>query len=111
MNPNFDVDAATRAYLALLAGPARQRALSPVFNAASPNTPSFLILHVEREDGTAQAAELADALRKAGTAVEVQGFAGSGLRGHMEMNRALGRADYPATATVDAWLARVLPAR
>jgi arylformamidase len=29
------------------------------------------------------------------------------LRGHMQINRNLGEADYPATPVVDAWLARI----
>lgn len=87
--------------------PARQKALSPYWHADGPNAPAFLILHVERKDGTAQSKLLGEALRKAGTQVEVQGFAGKGLQGHMEINRKLGEADYPATAVVDAWLKRV----
>lgn len=85
--------------------PARQRALSPTHHAAAPNAPAFLILHVQRRDGTAQSRALGDALRKAGTDARVQGFAGRGLRGHMEINRKLGDPDYPATGVVDDWLA------
>jgi arylformamidase len=84
--------------------PVRQKALSPYWHAKSPNSPAFLILHVEREDGARQSAALAGALRKNGTAVKLQGFEGKGLRGHMEINRKLGEADYPATPVVDAWL-------
>jgi arylformamidase len=84
--------------------PVRQKALSPYWHAKSPNSPAFLILHVEREDGARQSAALADALRKNGTAVKLQGFEGKGLRGHMEINRKLGETDYPATPVVDAWL-------
>lgn len=84
--------------------PARQKALSPTFHAARPNAPSFLILHVDRADGAAQSKELAAALRKAGTPVEIDGLAGRGLRGHMEINRQMGDPDYPGTAIVDAWL-------
>jgi len=87
--------------------PARQRALSPTFHAAAPNAPAFLILHVQRQDGTAQSRELAEALRKGGTPVELQGFGGRGLRGHMEINRELGDPDYPATPVVDRWLATI----
>lgn len=86
--------------------PARQRALSPALQAAAPNAPAFLILHVGREDGTAQAQALATALRAAGTPVTVEALPGKGLRGHMEINRRLGDPDYPATALVDDWLAR-----
>lgn len=85
--------------------PARQRALSPTFHAPSPNAPAFLILHVQRDDGARQSQGLGEALRKSGTAATVQGFAGRGLVGHMEINRKLGESDYPATATVDRWLA------
>jgi arylformamidase len=87
--------------------PVRQRALSPTLQAASPNASSFLILHVQREDGARQSAGLADALRSAGANVQLQGFAGEGLKGHMEIKRSLGDPNYPATPVVDAWLARV----
>ncbi len=87
--------------------PARQKALSPTLYAAAPNAPSFLILHVAREDGTAQSEALAAALRKAGTPAEVRGFEGSGLRGHAAINRQLGEKDYPATPVVDAYLDRL----
>ncbi len=83
---------------------ARQRALSPSHHAAAPNAPAFLILHVQREDGAAQSQALGEALRKAGTAAQVKGFEGEGLRGHMEINRKLGDPDYPATPVLDAWL-------
>lgn len=84
--------------------PARQKALSPYWQAGPPNAPAFLIIHVEREDGARQSAALADALRENGARVQLQGFEGKGLRGHMEINRNLGQADYPATPVVDAWL-------
>lgn len=87
--------------------PARQRALSPTLHAGSPNAPEFLILHVQRQDGTRQSRELGEALERAGTPATVQGFEGRGLRGHMQINRNLGEADYPATPVVDAFLARV----
>jgi len=87
--------------------PVRQRSLSPTVHAAGPNAPEFLILHVQREDGQRQARELAAALVQAGTPATVQGFAGRGLRGHMQINRNLGQPDYPATPVVDAFLARV----
>lgn len=87
--------------------PARQRALSPTLQAASPNAPAFLLIHVQRPDGVRQAAALADALKRAGTPVQVNGFPGEGLKGHMEINRQLGDPAYPATPVVDAWLKRV----
>jgi len=84
--------------------PLRERALSPTFQAARPNAPSFLILHIDRAAGTAQSEALGAALRHAGTPAVVQGFAGRGLMGHMQINRKLGEADYPATPVVDAYL-------
>jgi acetyl esterase/lipase len=84
--------------------PARQRALSPALHAAAPNALRFLILHVEREDGRRQSEALAAALRKAGTQAEVRALRGRGLRGHMEINRALGDPDYPGTKIVDDWI-------
>ncbi|WP_369025731.1 alpha/beta hydrolase [Qipengyuania sp. RANM35] len=85
--------------------PERQKALSPTVHSAAPNAPDFLILHVQRRDGTEQSRQLGAALRKAGTSAKVQGFEGRGLKGHAEINRKLGEADYPATTVVDAWLA------
>lgn len=87
--------------------PARQRALSPTLQAAAPNAPAFLLLHVQRPDGVRQAQALGAALQRAGTAVEYGSFPGEGLRGHAEINRRLGDPAYPATATVDDWLTRV----
>jgi acetyl esterase/lipase len=84
--------------------PARQRALSPALHAQAPNTPAFLIIHVQREEGVAQAKELEAALKQAGTPVERQGFPGTGLKGHAEINRQLGNPDYAATPVVDVWL-------
>lgn len=84
--------------------PVRQKNLSPYFQAAAPNAPAFLILHVEREDGARQSAALADTLRKNGAQVKLQSFEGKGLVGHMEINRKLGDSAYPATPVVDAWL-------
>ncbi len=84
--------------------PARQRALSPTQQAAPPNTPAFLLIHVQRPDGVRQAEVLAAALRRAGTQVQVEGFPGEGLKGHMVINRSLGDPAYPATPVVDAWL-------
>lgn len=84
--------------------PARQTALSPTLQAAAPNAPAFLLLHVQRPDGVRQAEALAKALRAAGTTVEIGSFPGTGLKGHGEINRRLGDPAYAATATVDAWL-------
>ncbi len=88
--------------------PQRQVALSPTLQAAKPNAPAFLILHVDRADGKEQSEALAAALRKAGTPAEVHAFEGKGLRGHAAINRDLGDPDYPATAVVDAWLKRIM---
>ncbi len=85
----------------------RQKALSPTLQAATPNAPAFLILHVDRDDGARQSAALADALRKNATRAELQAFEGKGLKGHMEINRKLGDPDYPATPVVDDWLRRI----
>ncbi|MFY7835982.1 MAG: alpha/beta hydrolase [Novosphingobium sp.] len=84
--------------------PARQKALSPTLHAAAPNAPRFLLLHVQREDGVAQANELAAALKRGGSSVEVGSFPGKGLQGHAEINRKLGEPDYAATPVMDAWL-------
>ncbi|MEP7348579.1 MAG: alpha/beta hydrolase [Sphingorhabdus sp.] len=84
--------------------PERQRALSPYWQAAAPNAPAFLILHVDRDDGARQSAALAHALRKNGARVQINAFAGKGLKGHMEINRKLGDSSYPATPVVDIWL-------
>lgn len=84
--------------------PVRQRALSPTFQAASPNAPAFLILHVQRKDGIEQSRGLAEALRSAGTNVQINDFPGTGLQGHMVINRSLGDPAYPATKVVDDWL-------
>ncbi|MCR5871761.1 alpha/beta hydrolase [Sphingomonas sp. J315] len=84
--------------------PARQKSLSPTAHADGPNAPAFLILHVDREDGKRQSEALGAALRKAGTPAQVTRMAGRGLIGHMEINRKLGQAGYPATPVVDAWL-------
>ncbi len=90
--------------------PERHKALSPTAHAAAPNAPAFLLLHVQRPDAIAQSQGLAEALRRAGTAVEIGSVEGEGLRGHMEINRRLGQPDYPVTAMMDAWLKSVLGA-
>ena len=84
--------------------PARQRALSPTFQAMAPNAPSFLLVHVQRSDGVAQNKQLEAALRQARTAVQRGEFPGTGLKGHGEINRRMGDPSYPATGVVDAWL-------
>ena len=84
--------------------PARQRALSPSLQARAPNAPAFLLIHVQRPDGIAQAEALEGALKEAGTRVERRDFPGEGLRGHAEINRQLGDPGYAATSVVDDWL-------
>lgn len=84
--------------------PARQRALSPTMQAGAPNAPRFLLLHVQRPDGVRQAEALAAALKAGGSAAETGSFPGTGLGGHMEINRRLGDPDYAATGRVDGWL-------
>lgn len=84
-----------------------QLAVSPMHHAKSPNAPDFLILHVRRIDGTMQSRALGKALSDAGTRAEVHGFEGTGLEGHMEINRRLGDPSYPATPVMDAWLERI----
>jgi acetyl esterase/lipase len=85
----------------------RQLALSPTAHAAGPNAPAFLLPHVQRPDGIAQADELAAALQAAGTRAEEASFPGTGLQGHAEINRRLGDPTYAETPVVDAWLAKV----
>lgn len=87
--------------------PTRQKALSPILQAAKPNAPDFLILHVDRADGTAQSEALAAALKAAGTPAQVHALPGRGLRGHMEINRSMGDPAYPGTAIVDTYLKRI----
>ncbi len=84
--------------------PVRQNALSPTLHAASPNASSFLILHVDRDDGERQSNGLAKSLKLAGTPTQINAVAGKGLKGHMEINRKLGDPSYAATAIVDAWI-------
>ena len=85
-------------------GVARQKALSPTMQAASPNAARFLLLHVQRPDGVRQAEALEKALIAGGSQVERDGFPGQGLMGHMEINRRLGDPEYAATGALDKWL-------
>jgi arylformamidase len=87
--------------------PARQAALSPTLHAKTPGASPFLILHVDRDSAAKQSSELARTLNNAGTPAQLRSVEGKGMKGHMEINRELGKADYPATAIVDAWLAEV----
>ena len=91
--------------------PVRQRALSPTFQAATAKAPAFLIAHIDRADGKAQSEALGAALVRAGASADVDGFEGTGLRGHLEINRSLGSLDFPATAIVDTWLRKLVGAK
>ena len=91
--------------------PARQRALSPVWQAGAPNVANWLLLHVDRVDGTLQTAALAAALRRAGSTADVIALPGRGLFGHVASNRRLGDSAYPGTRAADLWLDRILVAR
>ncbi len=85
---------------------ARQLSLSPIHHAAAANVSDFLILHVRRMDGRTQSQALGKALNEAGSRAEVRGFEGSGMEGHLEINRRMGDPSYPATGVVDACLER-----
>ena len=91
--------------------PARQRALSPIAQSASPNAPAFLLLHVQRPESISQNRALEAALLKAGTRVARRDFPGDGRSGHREINFRLGDPSYAATAAVDAWLETVFTKR
>lgn len=91
--------------------PARQRTLSPTLQAAAPNARAFLILHVDRDDGTRQSEALARALKANGTRAEVRRLSGRGLRGHMTINRSMGDPDYEGTPIVDGWIEDILKER
>ncbi|MFZ5747705.1 MAG: alpha/beta hydrolase [Pseudomonadota bacterium] len=91
--------------------PVRQRALSPSFQAGAPNVARFLVLHVDRDDGRRQSEELVRRLRAGGSDVTLHALPGSGLRGHMQINRELGEPGYPGTAIVDAWIGGVFSRR
>ncbi|WP_018075641.1 alpha/beta hydrolase family protein [Novosphingobium nitrogenifigens] len=88
--------------------PERQQALSPLRQSNAPNAANWLLLHVDRPDGTRQTEALAAALRRAGSSVDVVALPGQGLSGHVASNRRLGIPDYPGTKAVDDWLDRVL---
>ena len=84
--------------------PGRQRMLSPTLQAMAPNAAQFMLVHVQRPDGVRQAEALETALRAGGSTVERGSFPGTGLIGHMEINRRLGDPAYPPTTAVDRWL-------
>ena len=81
----------------MLSGAASNR---PLYALITPD--SFALAY--RRDGIEQSRALAAALRAGGTAVQINDFPGTGLKGHMEINRSLGDPAYPATSVVDDWL-------
>ncbi len=91
--------------------PDRQRSLSPYWQAAAPNVTNWLLLHVNRPDGTRQTEALGAALRRAGSTVDIVTLPGAGLSGHIAANRSLGDPAYPGTVAVDQWITRVLASR
>jgi arylformamidase len=87
--------------------PARHARLSPTLHAAGASG-RFLILHVQRPTAREQSEGLAQALRRAGAQVGFHSIPHRGLRGHLQLNRALGDPAHPATEIVDAWIDGVL---
>ena len=82
--------------------PKRHAALSPTLHAAAPNAANWLILPIARRaDAMAQSERLATALRAGGSRTEVRPQAG---KTHATINRELGAAGDPTTATVDGFL-------
>ncbi|KAF4943882.1 hypothetical protein FGADI_13098, partial [Fusarium gaditjirri] len=59
--------------------PERLQDMSPTHHAAAPNAGAFLLLHCQRKGGIRQAAELAVALKAAGTSAELRVFEGEGF--------------------------------
>nr|WP_314442738.1 alpha/beta hydrolase [uncultured Sphingomonas sp.] len=85
--------------------PARQAALSPARHATAPNAAEWLILPVaSRRDSTSQSEKLARLLREGGSRAEVLPQSG---KTHATINRDMGKPGDPATAAVDAFLARL----
>ncbi|KAG5746118.1 hypothetical protein H9Q69_006694 [Fusarium xylarioides] len=89
--------------------PKRLEDMSPTHHAAAPNAGAFLLLHVQRKGDIRQAAELAVALKAAGTSVEMRVFEGEGFEGHVKMLLRLGYGAYPATGVMGDWLRRNVP--
>ena len=82
---------------------ARQKALSPTYQAGAPNVASWLILPVERRtDSQSQSNGLATALKEGGSAATVLPVPGES---HMTLNRGLGEGDDFATGQIDRFLA------
>ncbi|KAJ4045862.1 hypothetical protein NW761_007878 [Fusarium oxysporum] len=89
--------------------PERLQDMSPTHHAAVPNAGAFLLLHCQRKGGIRQAAELAVALKAAGTDVELRVFEGEGFEGHVAMLLRLGDRTYPATGVMEDWLRKYVP--
>ncbi|KAG4255461.1 hypothetical protein FPRO04_03993 [Fusarium proliferatum] len=89
--------------------PEKLQEMSPTHHAAAPNAGAFLLLHVQRKGGIRQAAELAVALKAAGTRAELRVFEGEGFEGHVKMLLRLGDGGYPATGVMKDWLKRYVP--
>lgn len=87
--------------------PARQAQLSPRQHTQTENAQHFLILHSDRDAGEQQGRDFAAALQQGGSHAQVHGFAGKGMRGHLEINHNMGDPEYPATRVVDAWLEKL----
>ncbi|GLR47169.1 alpha/beta hydrolase [Sphingomonas astaxanthinifaciens] len=85
--------------------PKRQQALSPTFHAAAPNAANWLILPVARRaDSVRQSEQLAAALKSAGNSAMVAPQDG---KTHGTLNKEMGEPGDPATAAVDAFLAKL----
>lgn len=89
--------------------PARQSALSPMKQVEEPNAPDWLIVtDAANIFAQAQGADFAAGLIAAGAdAATVVPIAGTT---HMRLNNEIGRPDDKATAEIDAFLTRALPA-
>lgn len=88
--------------------PARWDAVSPLAQAAAPNTPGWLFLHdAANVLAGAQSQQLARDLVRAGASpVIVQSITDTS---HLRLNDEIGRPGDPATAALDAFLDRVFP--
>lgn len=82
--------------------PERHARLSPAIHAERA-AGRYLILWVQRPTAPEQSLALAQALRRGGAEVETHAIPHRGLKGHLQLNRALGDPAHPATAIVDTW--------
>ncbi|CAH0050447.1 unnamed protein product [Clonostachys solani] len=85
------------------------RAMSPTYNARTPNANAFLLLHAERQGDIRQTEEFKSVLNAAGTSVNLHVFEGESFEGHMQMLLRLGDKEYPATVVLDDWLESQVP--